>query len=188
MRPDGLVLAGGPGRRAGEPKAALVLAGRTLVERAVDLLLPRCGRVIVVSRAGVALPPLVVPVVLDRPGPDAPLVGLATGLAALDARDVIVLACDLPLAGPALDVLQQTPASTAVVAAEAGRAQPLCARYPRAPALQACDRRIARGALAAMGLVDELGAAVVEVPAGSLLNVNTAQDLARAEQVFLARG
>ena len=99
------MLAGGAGRRFGGPKAVVRLGGRTLVERAVGELLPRCGRVVVASRAGVPLPPLPVPVVLDRPGPDCPMNGLATALAALHADDVLVLGCDLPLAGPLLDAL-----------------------------------------------------------------------------------
>ena len=48
--PDGCVLAGGAGRRFGRPKAGVRLGDRTLVERAVGALLPRCGRVVVVSR------------------------------------------------------------------------------------------------------------------------------------------
>src|SRR5437867_1512729 len=53
MTVDGLVLAGGRGRRLGRPKAGLVVARRTLVERAVDILVPRCDRVVVVGRADV---------------------------------------------------------------------------------------------------------------------------------------
>jgi molybdopterin-guanine dinucleotide biosynthesis protein A len=156
------------------------LGGRTLVERAVAALLPRCGSVVVVSRPGVPLPPLPVPVVLDRPGPDCPLVGLASGLAALAADDALVLGCDLPLAGRLLDALVAAPPGVAVVATRRGRPQPLCARYPRARALAACQRLLAEGALPVVGLLQALGAATVEDDGDALLNVNTPEDLARA--------
>jgi molybdopterin-guanine dinucleotide biosynthesis protein A len=180
----GAVLAGGPGRRLGRPKAGVTLAGRTLVERAVDALLARCDEVIVVSRPGIALPRLSVPVVHDRPGPDAPLTGIATALAALSAPDALVLACDLPLAGPLLDALAQLPPGTAAAGAERGRLQPLCARYPRERALAACERLLAAGALPAKGLLEALGAAAVEAPGDALLNVNAPADLARAEEAL----
>jgi molybdenum cofactor guanylyltransferase len=178
------VLAGGAGRRFGSPKAGVRLAGRTLVERAVDALLPRCGRVVVVSRADVPLPPLPVSVVLDRPGPDCPLLAVASGLAALDADDVLVLGCDLPLAGALLDRLIAAPAGLAVAGARGGRSQPLCARYPRLAALAACDRLLASGALAARGLPAALGAIAVEGDGDELLNVNTPSDLTRAASIL----
>jgi molybdopterin-guanine dinucleotide biosynthesis protein A len=181
---DGCVLAGGAGRRFGRPKADVRLGERTLVERAVAALVARCGRVVVVSRPGVPLPPLPVPVVLDRPGPDCPLVGLATGLAALAADDVLVLGCDLPLAGPLLDALAAAPPGVALAAARRGRPQPLCARYPRMRALAACERLLAAGALPALGLLDALGAGTVEDDGEALLNVNTPQDLARAMSIL----
>jgi molybdenum cofactor guanylyltransferase len=176
----GCVLAGGPGRRLGGPKAGVVLAGRTLVERAVDALRARCGEVVVVSRPGVALPDLAARVVHDRPGPDCPLGALATGLAALGADDVLVLGCDLPLAGSLLDALAVAPPGRAVAAAAGPRAQPLCARYPRIAALAAAERLLAAGALPARGLLDALGAARIQADGDALLNVNTAADLDRA--------
>src|SRR5207237_6097471 len=93
---DGVVLAGGAGRRLGRAKATVVLVGRTLVERAVDALAPHCGRIVVVTRAAVPLPPLDAETVLDGPGPPCPLNGLATGLAAGDSEQVLVLASHLP--------------------------------------------------------------------------------------------
>jgi molybdopterin-guanine dinucleotide biosynthesis protein A len=181
------VLAGGPGRRFGRPKADVRLAGRTLVERAVEALSARCARVVVVARPGVPLPPLLVSVVHDRPGPDAPMVALATGLAALEATDVLVLACDLPLAAPLLDRLLAAPQGRAAAGAHRGRAQPLCARYPRQPTLAACERLLAAGALPVGGLLEAVGALRVEAEGDELLNVNTPADLAAAEAALRRR-
>ena len=176
----GCVLAGGPGRRLGRPKAGVVLGGRTLVERAVDALRARCDDVVVVSRPGVPLPALDARVVHDRPGPDCPLGALATGLAALEADEVLVLGCDLPLAAPVLDALLDAPPGRAVAAAQGPRAQPLCALYPRVAALAAAERLLGAGALPARGLLDALGAARVQAEGDALLNVNTPADLDRA--------
>ena len=170
-RPDGLVLAGGAGVRFGRPKATAVLGGQTLVERAVAALAPLCGQVVVVGRPEVALP---VPSVDDRPGPDCPLNALATGLAAVTADDVLVLACDLPGAAPVLARLVDAPS---VAVDPDGRAQPLCARYPRLPALTAADRLLAGGTLRLLVLLEVLGATPVPATAAELHNVTYAGDL-----------
>jgi len=170
-RPDGLVLAGGRGARFGRPKATVVLDGLTLVERAVTALTPHCGRVLVVGRPDVPLP---VPSVDDRPGPDCPLNALATGLAALKAEEVLVLACDLPGAGP---VLQRLAAAPSVAVDPAGRVQPLCARYPRAAALVAAEELLAAGTLRLLPLLDHLGAVPVPASLAELRNVTFPDDL-----------
>ena len=180
-KPDGIVLAGGAGRRFGAPKASVLLGGVTLVERAVATLSARCARVVVVSRPDVILPALGVPVVFDRPGPDAPLVAVATGLAACQADDVVVLGCDLPFAESLLDRLVAAPAGVAVVGVDGtGRPQPLCARYPRVETLAACDRLLGVDALPVRGLLDAVHAAGIPAEGDELLNVNTPNDLRRA--------
>lgn len=180
----GCVLAGGAGRRLGRPKATIPLAGRTLVGHAVAALRARCDEVIVVSRPEIALPDVGVPVHFDRPGPDAPLNAIATGLAALGADAVIVLACDLPFAGPLIDGLIVAPPGRVVVARDpGGRLQPLCARYPRLPALAACERLLANGNLAVHGLLAALDPALeIAGDAHQLHNVNTRDDLHAAER------
>lgn len=171
MRPDGLVLAGGAGTRFGGPKATAVLDGETLVERALAALERRCGRVVVVGRPEVPLP---VPSLDDRAGPDCPLNALATGLAALEADEVLVVACDLPGAGPVLDRLVTAPS---VAVDPDGRVQPLCARYPRLAALAAAERLLAEGNLRMLALVDVLGSTPVAATAFELRNVTFPADL-----------
>ena len=173
---SGLVLAGGSGTRLGRSKATVVVRGRTLVERAVDLLSARCQPVLVVSRPGVALPVLDVAVVLDAEGVRGPMNALATGLAALGTDEVLVLACDLPFAGPVLDRLVAAAPGRTVAAADR-RLQPLCARYPRVAALEACRRLTARGVRRMTALLAELDAASIDAGDDELLNVNTESDL-----------
>ncbi len=176
-RLGGLVLAGGSGHRLGRPKATVVVRGRTLAERAVDLVTLRCRPVLVVSRPGVPLPSLPVPVVLDGDGVRGPMNAVATGLSQVEADDVIVLACDLPFAGPMLDRLAAAPPGRAVAATDALRRQPLCARYPRVAALEVCRRLMARGVRRMTTLLAELEAEFIEAVDDELFNVNTASDL-----------
>ena len=146
-------------------------AGLSLVERAVAALAPHCGRVLVVGRPEVPLP---VPSLDDRPGPDCPLNALATGLAALGAEEVLVLACDLPGAGP---VLARLVAAPSVAVAPDGRAQPLCARYPRLSALAAADGLLAAGTFRLLPLLDLLAAKPVPATAAELHNITVSTDL-----------
>lgn len=172
----GIVLAGGSGSRLGRPKATVVVRGRTLAERAVDLLTARCDPVIVVSREDVPLPVLGVPVVFDRRGVRGPMNALATGLAAVDTDDVLVLACDLPFTGPVLDRLVAAPAGTAIAARD-DRLQPLCARYPRTATLEACRRLAAKGVRRMTSLLLALDATSIDAGADELFNLNTLADL-----------
>ena len=172
----GLVLAGGSGSRLGRPKATVVVRGRTLTERAVDLLAARCNPVVVVSRPDVPLPSLGVPVVFDRKGVRGPMNALATGLAAVDTDDVLVLACDLPFTGPVLDRLAAAPPGTAVAARD-DRVQPLCARYPRLATLEACRKLSAQGVRRMTSLLITLDATSIAADDGELFNLNTPADL-----------
>jgi molybdopterin-guanine dinucleotide biosynthesis protein A len=180
----GLVLAGGAGQRFGQPKASVVFEGCTLVERAVATLQDHCAPVIVASRREIALPPLTVAVCFDRAGPDAPLTGLATGLANLDTEDVVVLACDLPRAAPVVARLARGPAGRATVGRapdtnRVDRVQPLCARYPRRSTLEACEELLASGETRLLPLVDALRPLIIDASAVELSNVNSPVDLVR---------
>ena len=175
----GLVLAGGSGSRLGRPKATVVVRGRTLAERAVELLAARCDPVVVVSRPDVPLPSLAVTVVFDRRGVRGPMNALATGLAAVHTDDVLVLACDLPFTGPVLDRLASAEPGVAVAARD-DRLQPLCARYPRVETLEACRRLAAKGVRRMTSLLLSLDAMSIDVSPDELFNVNTPADLEAA--------
>lgn len=164
-------------------KAGAPIAGTTLLAHAVTLLRERCGEVVVVAHRDTELPPVDAPVVRDRPGPRAAMTGLATGLAAVAGDDVLVLACDLPLAGSLLDRITAVPPGRAAVGDDGG-AQPLCARYPRALALRECEERLAAGRLAMRDLAGALGAVPVAARGGELLNVNGPEDLRRADRAL----
>lgn len=181
MDMDGIVIAGGAGRRLGGPKALATLGGRTLAEIAVAALAAHCARVMVVTRPGIVLPEFPAETLLDRPGPDAPLTGLATGLAAARTPSVLVLACDLPLAGTVLERIAAADGANAAMAVDPdGHRQPLCARYPTKVTLAAADTLLAGGEARLMRLADAVAPREVPATADELLNVNTPDDLARA--------
>lgn len=120
---DALVLAGGEGRRLGRvSKPDVVVAGRSLLDRALDATV-RARRVVVVGPPALARPG--VTTVLEEPPSGGPVAGIDAGLAALDASaaagaaggagpgcpggpadvPVLVVACDVPRAGAAVDDL-----------------------------------------------------------------------------------
>lgn len=164
----------------GAPKAGVLLGGVTLVDRAVALLTPHCGRVVVVTRPGRPLPGPGAAVLFDRSDHEGPLGALATGLAAVDEDEVLVLGCDLPAAAPALVLLAAHPPGAGVATAPGHGPQPLCARYPRAAALAAAGALLAAGERRLRALPVALGAAEVAVPGAALVNLNTPADLAAA--------
>ena len=180
-----VVLAGGHGRRlGGAGKASVEVGGETLVAAAVEAVRgANCDPVLVVTRPDVRLPPLPVPAVTDDPGPAGPLNALLTGLVRLSTDDAVVLACDLPFAGPVVARLAAYPPGSLVVAVDPdGRPQPLCARYPRQRAVDAARAALAAGERRVRVWCEGVGAEILhERAAGEeLLNVNTVADLERA--------
>lgn len=178
MKPlTGIVLAGGRGSRIGGDKDRVVLDGRTLLDHAVAILHGHCRELIV---AGGVTSPRGTRLVRDPPGVAGPLRGLAAALAAARGDCVLVLACDLPLAGPAVAALAAATGTRAIVASAGGRSNPLCARYPRRTAARAVDVLRRGGESRASVLSDRLGALLLDVPEDVLVNVNTPADLQRA--------
>lgn len=129
------VMAGGAGRRMGGPKAALVLAGETMLERQLRLLGAQFRPLAVVGYAGDRAG-LGVPVFEDEFRGRGPLAGIDTGLRHARWEFNLFVACDLPFLEPrfceflccrALSSL----ADVTVPASPDGRWQPLCAVYRR---------------------------------------------------------
>ncbi|GAA4004092.1 molybdenum cofactor guanylyltransferase [Allokutzneria multivorans] len=89
-----IVLAGGQGRRlGGRDKAAIVLGGRTLLDRVLDVV-PPGSRIVVVGPPRETARPVVW--TREEPPGGGPVAGLAAGLALVDSDLVAVLAVDQP--------------------------------------------------------------------------------------------
>jgi len=187
--PLGAVLAGGRSARFGAPKALAELAGRTLVERALDSVTAAGLEPVVVAREHSPLPArLGARIVRDPPGEPHPLRAITAALG--EERAAVVVACDMPFVpAPLLAWLAELREPLAV-AQLAGRVQPLLGRYEPslvAELAAAADRGEPAGeAVLALG-ARRIGEAELRRfgdPARIGFNVNRAEDLARAEHLL----
>lgn len=190
---SGAVLLGGASSRMGRDKAALAVggvAGATRIALALDAL---CDEVLLVG----GTPPADAKgrAVADPEGPRCALRGLVAALEAARGERVLVVATDLPLLTDAFLRGLATVAGAdadAVVPRPVPKAQPLCAVYRRLPVLARAREQLAAGQLALHGLLDTLRVSWIEGerlraldPSGTaLLNVNTPEDLVRAEALL----
>jgi molybdopterin-guanine dinucleotide biosynthesis protein A len=182
----------------GRDKAMVLVAGRTLLERAVSTVRDAGG----------------VPLILGAPreaaglagvrfedegatggGRVGPLNALRHGLRIGGTRVVLALACDLPLVPPGLlrFLAGECERHAAVVPRAAGEMQVLAAAYA-VSCLGSIERRLAAGERSVHGVLREVGARIIEgdelLPFGGeeiFLNVNAPPDLAKAEAILRAR-
>ena len=193
MKVAGAIIAGGPAKRlGGVAKPFLKVGGRAIAERQLDLFRGAAlARVFVVANDPAPWAPLGIAVVPDRVGGMGPLGGVHAALTAADDCDAVVcLAGDLPFVEPALlaALRDRAPAADAVAPRSARGIEPLCARYARAllPVIDACLRA---GELAIHELLEQREVdwiadgelAALDPEGRSFFNVNTPDDLARAD-------
>jgi molybdopterin-guanine dinucleotide biosynthesis protein A len=190
------ILAGGRARRlGGRDQSRLVVGGRTILERQLDVLRRLVPRIVIVANAPEPFVGAGVPVLTDAVPGCGSLGGIATAVE--DAGGpVLILACDMPfVTAPFLARLIEAgrEADIAIPRGLDGY-QPLCANY--APSCAGpLRRRIEQGALKVVDLladvrVRELGPDEIAPfdPDGLLLlNVNTADDLVRAQRAARER-
>ncbi len=167
----GAVLAGGASRRMGADKARIVLAGRRLGARAVEVLRAELDRVVVVSRRPGDHADLGAPEIADRLRDCGPLGGIHAALDHAGGDPVFVLACDLPAVGPALVTYllgRALPRLTAesspacVVPTMGDRTQPLCGVY-NAACRPLIEEWLAAGERRVLELVDSIAVERVEL-------------------------
>ena len=179
--PIGVVLAGGLGRRLGGLKGSVELFGRPLAAWVADALGEVVGEVAVAVKEGSAVPALTGVAVWREPRePVHPLAGIAWALSRSGARDLLVCAVDLPFCADAVRAVAQA-ASRSPAAVVVAEGQPLLGLY-RGSVAGALRSAVAAGR-PARSAVASLGALAVAVPdpERTLFNVNTPEDLARAE-------
>jgi molybdopterin-guanine dinucleotide biosynthesis protein A len=183
----GVVLAGGRGRRLGRPKATAPLAGRALVEHPLAALREAGLSAVVVAKPGTDLPAGAAEVWTEPAEPLHPLCGIVHALERA-GRPLVVVGCDLPFVAPGLLRWLAERTEPLAVAAAGGRLHPLLARYDPAlaPGLRAGleRRRALRDVVSELGprLVDEAQLSRFGDPALLTFNVNTPDDLRRAER------
>ncbi|HEY4393837.1 MAG TPA: NTP transferase domain-containing protein [Polyangia bacterium] len=188
------IIAGGPARRlGGAVKPLLEIRGQTIADRQLAVLRPLFERVFAVANDPTPWAVRDVEVVGDRVVGAGPLAGVAAALAAAGGAEAVVcVAGDLPFLVPALlvAVRDRAPDAPALAARPGGRAEPLCARYSAALGAEV-EARLADERLALHELLGQSGAVwLTDADLGALdpgrlsfLNVNTPDDLRRAEEI-----
>lgn len=179
----GVVLAGGSGLRMGGSKATVALHGRPLISYPLEALWRALGETVVIAKPDTELPSLPgVTVWLEPPAPHHPLVGLVHALEMAEGRPVFVSAADLPFVTPRLvrRIMRAVRGKDAVIAAAAGRWQPLVGWYhPRTlNVLRSVDPD---GGAALRDVVARLSPEIITAGTPEeLFNVNTPDDLLQA--------
>ncbi|MEJ7875306.1 MAG: NTP transferase domain-containing protein [Solirubrobacterales bacterium] len=181
MKALGAVLAGGAAARLGGAKATAELAGRPLIAYSLEALGGAGLELVVVAKRDSLLPALEIPVVVEPDEPRHPLTGVVAALRHADGRPALVCACDTPfITLAALETLAASGCTT--IGRTADRLHPLLALY-MPDTLAPLERALASNdsaTLAAQGL----GPAYLDISEGEAFNVNTPEDLARAETML----
>ncbi|MFZ0044150.1 MAG: NTP transferase domain-containing protein [Solirubrobacteraceae bacterium] len=185
-RAVGAVLAGGRGRRLGGSKALAILGGRALISYPVQAMRAVPVSVAVVAKPDTELPALADAELWTEPGePRHPLVGICHALRRAAGRPVLVCAADLPFVTPEslarLARADPGDAPAVIAVSASGMAQPLLGCYQ--PAALEILAPAATSAVAPLrAAVAALGPRHLELADDLLFNVNTPDDLERAER------
>ncbi len=183
-----VILAGGEGRRIGGGKPLRILAGETLVERAIRTARGWSDDVRVAVRESGQVTGSDLPVLVDLPGLEGPLAGIGAALHAareIGADEVLALPCDTPFLPADLgERLHQGMKGRAVaIGASGGELHPASALW-RTEALDALAAYSATGRRSLIGFADQVGFATVEWPPPTFFNINDPEALAEAERLL----
>ncbi|OYU19549.1 MAG: molybdenum cofactor guanylyltransferase [Rhodobacteraceae bacterium PARR1] len=191
MRIFGVILAGGAGRRmGGADKATLRLAGRSLAAHAVDRLEPQVERLAISANGDPArLSALGLPVLADAQS-QGPLSGVLSALdwaAPLGATAVVTAAVDTPFFPgdlvPRL-ILGSDPSGIAL-ARSGGNDHPTFALWPVGLRDDLRAFLASRAKASVRAFADARGAGRADFPEdGAFMNLNTPDDLSRAEALI----
>jgi len=182
------ILAGGRATRfGGRDKSALIVDGRTILDRQLAVLTPLIGDVMIVGGGAAPAPHRSVADCVPGCGP---LGGLHAALTAARGDTLFLAACDMPYLTTAfVDYLFSLAGDVDAVVPQSERGyHPLCAVYTRA-CLDAATTQLAARRLRMRELVDSVRTRTVRIddirrfgdPDRLLANVNTPADFAGLE-------
>ncbi|NOZ86531.1 MAG: molybdenum cofactor guanylyltransferase [Deltaproteobacteria bacterium] len=178
----------------GQDKALVHLAGKVLIERAMEVLAPYCSDLLIVARQ---------PGLYEKFGgnrarlvrdilPGGALAGIHAAVKSCNETACIVTAVDMPLIRHGLIelLIRGLQRGDAVVPRHAGRFEPLCAAYSKA-CLPAIEKQLGSGEdfkivhfyreITVVELVEQ-DVRAVDPFMDSFFNVNTREDLELAEK------
>lgn len=198
MRIFGVILAGGAGRRmGGADKALLPLAGRPLIARVAERFAPQVERLAVSANGDPArLAFLGLTVLPDAEADRGPLAGVLAALdwaAALGATAVVTVAVDTPLLPedlvPRLCLAADESPGGLAMAQSDERDHPTFALWPVSMRGPVADFLASGEKARIRALADAFGATRAKfVESDAFANLNTPEDLARAEQLLSGAG
>lgn len=189
------ILAGGQARRLGGlDKSALAVGAQSVLQRQLAVLRDLTPHILIVGRDTPPVRETGVRAVVDRVERSGALGGIYTAVTEAPTEIVLILACDMPfITAPFVTALvghaESEPAADAIIPTDSHGRHPLCAVYRRrvAPLLYS---RLSTGALRVMDALQELQVREVgpdelqqwDTDGRLLLNINTPDDYARAQQ------
>lgn len=196
----GVILAGGLGTRMGNVRKAFVeVGGRRILDRLLRVYGDIFEEIVIAAREAEPYAEYGLPVALDCVDARSSLTGIHAGLSAVRAQHAFFAACDVPFLQPGLvrALLEELRPELDVVTPlkEDGYREPLCAVYSRR-CLPHIKAQLDRGDFKIIRFFSEVR--VREVPVSllrphdpdllSFRNLNTPQELARAEALVRERG
>lgn len=186
-----IILAGGEGSRIGGDKPARLLAGKSLAERAEAQALIWSDVAAIAIRSSGQVRPSRLSALADDPGVEGPLGGLAAGLRFARERGCDA-ALTIPIDMPFLpeDLADRLSAdignACAALASSGGHLHPVCGLW-RVSTLESLANYVGSGRRSLRGFAEAVGFRAVEWPNSPIdpfFNVNSAADLAKAEQIL----
>jgi molybdopterin-guanine dinucleotide biosynthesis protein A len=190
LRAIGAVIAGGHGSRIGGEKAVVELGGRPLISHPLAAVEAAGLEPLVVAKSDSELPPLRCTVIREDREPRHPLCGILTALEFSGRRPVVAVGCDMPFLEAPLLAWLAARAEPLVAPSLDDRILPFPGRY-RQSLRSGLERALAEErsmgeALAALSprLLAGPELAAFGDPERLCFNVNTREDLARAEALL----
>ena len=185
-----VILAGGQGTRIGGNKPLRTLAGKSLLERAVEFAHGISKVCAVAVRDEAQSGSVEIPVLRDDPEIEGPLGGLVSALRF--ARDkgagaALTMPADMPFLPPDLAdrLVEGLGRARAGIASSGGRLHPVCGIWS-IEALDAVPEYLATGRRSLKGFADAVGFVDIDwsaEPFDPFFNINTEEDLAEAERL-----
>jgi molybdopterin-guanine dinucleotide biosynthesis protein A len=183
-----VILAGGEGQRIGGAKPQRLLAGRRLIDRALEQARRWSETIAIAVREESQVQPVNAILIRDEVDVEGPLGGLIAGLRlALDAgcEFLLTIPADMPfLPADLLDRLREAiDERGSALAKSGGHVHPVCGLW-RSSSLGRIADYAARGRRSLKGFAERIGCAEVEwsaVPHDPFFNINSAEDLAEAD-------